>query len=258
MRNKRRIWNPRFLLVFYLLLLSARVDAEELSVCYDASFLFKIGESCISYEIKDDNVLLVESNQQTTGVLDMFHHIEQKVSAEVSLRPFESIYLFFYEKNEHKTMTHHYFFNDKIKYSSNSYRYKNKRYKTAKKVFDKKNVLDPTAAVMYIQLQDLPSGKGKLTSFFEGKYVDISYKQVGQKAIEFNEEKFRCRVIDFKIPVGTSSVVTPTGVWRIYIDEKTGIILRLELKFPLGHAKLTPVSITGDRDLLKNYITKGL
>ncbi len=56
------------------------------------------------------------------------------------------------------------------------------------------------------------------------------------------------------------NLVTPTGVWRIYIDEQTGIIMRLELKFPLGgNAKLTPpVAISGDRYLLKNYISKGL
>ncbi len=81
---------------------------------------------------------------------------------------------------------------------------------------------------------------------------------MAKKDIEFEGVIHRCRVIDFKVPVSTSSLVTPTGVWRIYIDEQTGIIMRLELKFPLGNAKLTPVAISGDRYLLKNYISKGL
>lgn len=124
--------SPHILLIF--LIFSSIAHAGELKVCYDASFLFKIGESCISYKLSDDHVLNVESEQETTGIIDLMHRIEQKVSSEVSLRPFESLYLFFYEKNEHKTMTHHYYFNEKIKYTSNSYRFKkNKRYKTAKK-----------------------------------------------------------------------------------------------------------------------------
>ncbi|PLX68030.1 MAG: hypothetical protein C0603_07930 [Denitrovibrio sp.] len=256
--NKRKNWSLSLLYFALLLSFSASGHSGELTVCYDASFLFKIGESCITYKITDDNAMTVESRQQTTGMIDLLHHLEQKVSAEVSLKPFESKYLFFYEKNEHKTITHHYFFDKQIKYTSNSYRYKNKRYKSKNKLFDRKDVLDPTAAVLFIQLQDLPSVEGKLTSFFEGKYVDITYNQIGQKDISFEGDIFRCSVIDFKVPVSTSSLVTPTGVWRIYIDEQTGVIMRLELKFPLGSARLKPVSISGDRALFKKYISKGL
>jgi len=261
MKSRKRIWkNKNFKLAclsLMLFLLAPISHADGLEVCYEASFIFKIGESCISYEI-DDDTLKIESSQHTTGIVDLAHHIEQKVSSEVSMNPFGSQYLFFYEKNEHKTMTHHYFFKDKIYYSSNSYRYKNKKYKNAKKVFEKKDVLDPTAAVIYMQLHDLMQEEGKLTSFFEGKYVDITYKNDGYEDVSFEGRLYRCRRIEFKVPVSTSSLVTPTGSWKIFIDESTGVIMGLELKFPLGRAKLKPVRITGDKELFQKYMSKSL
>jgi len=242
----------------FLLFSFATASAEKLKVCYEASLLFKIGESCISYNVTDDNMLKIESSQHTTGIVDMAHHMEQKVTADISLIPFKSIYLFFYEKSTRKSMTHHYFFKDKLLYSGNSFRYKDNKYKSKKKEYAKDGVLDPAAAVMYVQLYELAKNDGELRTFFEGKYIDITYSKAGRKEIKFDGEKYVCRVVDFKVPVATSSLVSPTGVWRIYIDEDTGIIMRLELKFPLGNAKLKTVSISGNRDILKKYKSKSL
>lgn len=254
MNSRKRIWVS---FLFTALLITVPAYAESLKVCYDASFIFKIGESCISYELVKDNVLRLESAQHTTGLIDLAHHIEQKVTAEMRLDPVSSLYLFFYEKNTRKSMTHHYFFSDKITYAGNSFRFKDSRYRNTRKDFERRDVLDPSAAVMFVQLNDLTKPEGAVTSFFEGKYINITYKKAGYEDIEFKGEKFRCRMMDFKVPASTSSVVTPTGVWRVYVDERTGMIMRLELKFPLGNARLTPVSITGDRDILRRYISAG-
>lgn len=228
--------------------------ADTLKVCYDASFIFKVGESCISYRISGADRLNVYSSQHTTGLIDIAHPLEQQVSADILLNPLSSGYLFFYEKNEHKSMTHHYYYKENLVYTGNSFRFRDSRYRSSRREFDKSGVLDPAAAVLFIQLNTLREGQGELRSFFEGKYVDITYENKGYDEIDFEGEKHRCRVVDFKVPVSTSSLITPTGVWRIFVDDETGIIMRLELKFPLGHAKLVPVSITGDRGIFRSYI----
>ena len=250
--RRKRIFHST---LFILLFLSASCShAESLKVCYEADFLIKIGESCVTYDTGSDGVLQFKSVQHTTGIIDVAHHIEQKVMAQLRIDPVASIYLFFYEKNSAKSLTHHYFYkNSMVGYSSNSFRFKDKVYKSVKKDFGAKGVLDPVAAVLSAQLHHV--SKGEMTSFFEGKYIDITYKDAGRADVEFEGLKYRCRKVDFKIPVSTSSVVTPTGVWRVYIDEKTGMIMRLELKFPLGSAKLIPVSITGDKDIFRKYIS---
>jgi len=248
----------RVILLFLISFFVLPVYSGSLKVCYEASLFIKVGESCIAYNVNNSDILKMKSSQYTTGLVDMVHRLEQEVKAEMSLRPFESIYLFFYEKNNRKTFTHHYFFNEMITYAGNSFRYKDSRYKSSRKKFKREGVYDPAAAVIFIQLNDLTEEEGRITSFFEGKYVDITYRSAGRGSVEFEGWKHNCRIIDFKVPVSTSSLVTPSGVWRIYIDEVTGIIMRLELQFPLGRAKLTPTSISGDRELLRKYMAKKL
>jgi len=230
--------------------------AEPLKVCYEASLLFKIGESCIEYNIEGD-LLRMKSSQHTTGLIDMAHHMEQRTAADISLSPFKSIYMYFYEKSTRKSMTHLYFYRDKLLYSGNTFRYKDSRYKSFKEEFENEDVLDPAAAVMFVQLNDLDE-EGVLKTFFDGKYIDITYKKAGEENVRFDGDDYLCKVVEFQVPVKTSSLVTPTGVWRIYIDKATGVIMRLELQFPLGNAKLKTVSISGDRDLLKSYIGRDL
>jgi len=233
------------------------LQAGTLRVCYDAYFFLKMGESCISYSI-NDNILSIESAQHTTGLVDLAHHMEQKVSSEIILRPLASKYLFFYEKSSRKTMTHHYFYEDKIKFSGNTYKYKSGKYKSSTEYFDRSFTMDPTLAVLYMQLYDHKKKNGTIKSFFDGKYIKIEYHKKHDENIEYGGEMFRCRVIDFTVPVKTSSLVTPTGVWRIYIDKPTGIIMGLELMFPLGKARLKPVSIEGDRSLFQRFRAKNL
>ncbi|XOB65903.1 DUF3108 domain-containing protein [Deferribacteres bacterium DY0037] len=256
-KNKRKIFQNKFCLtVIVLSMISLNIAyAESLKVCYEASLLFKVGESCIEYQLSEGDILKLESKQHTTGIVDAASHLEQRVTADIALNPLVSRYLYFYEKNKRKSMTHHYMFQERLIYSGNSFRYKDHRYKNARKTFDKEGVLDPAAAVMYFQL-NMNAGEGSLKTFFEGKYIDITYSEEGHEEITFNGEKYGCSVIDFVVPVSTSSLVTPTGVWRIYIDDETGIIMRLELKFPLGSAKLKPVLITGNREILKKYIAR--
>lgn len=245
-----------FVAALLCIFVNSSLYAAPLKVCYEASLFFKIGESCIEYRV-EDGILKMESNQYTTGLIDLAHHLEQRTVADISLSPFKSIYLFFYEKNTRKSMTHHYFYSDKLVYSGNSYKYKNGKYKNTKKEYASDGVMDPAAAVMYIQLFDIAE-EGVLKTFFEGKYIDISYKKAGEETVRFDGADHLCEVVEFKVPVKTSSLVTPTGVWRIYIDKDTGVIMRLELAFPLGNAKLKTVSISGDTDLLKMYMGKAL
>jgi hypothetical protein len=252
--RKERIILKIKLLIPVLLITAVYANAEPLKICYEASLLFKIGESCIEYNVEDD-ILRMKSSQNTTGLIDIAHHMEQRTAADISLSPFKSIYMYFYEKSDRKSMTHLYFYKEKLLYSGNTFRYKDSRYKSFKKEFDMEGVLDPAAVVMFVQLYDLEE-EGILKTFFDGKYIDITYKKAGEKDIRFDGEDYPCKVVEFQVPVKTSSLVTPTGVWRIYIDKETGVIMRLELQFPLGNAKLKTVSITGDRDLLKSYIGK--
>lgn len=243
----------KILVLFFLFITTSVYAFEALKVCYDASFLFKVGESCIEYQIDQNGDLQVQSHQYTTGTMAGLYPLEQKVVAYLSPDRLSSKSLFFFEKNKWKTLTHHYSFSEQVEYTIQKFKHENQKvsHKNGKK--SSEGCYDPTGAVLYVQGMD-DSKTGDIKAFFEGKHFPVSYRFKKNKNVEVNGEDKNCRVVDFKIPLKSSSMISPSGKWRLFIDEETRIIMRLELLFPLGKAVLKVTSITGDKMLLRKVI----
>lgn len=236
-----------------MLIIATNIHANKLTVCYDASFMFKVGESCITYEKDKNKNLVVSSRQYTTGTMKSLYPLEQTVIAYLTPSPLKSKSLFFYEKNKWKTLTHHYSYGEEIQYLIQKVHVKDNKVSTKKGNIVNYNFFDPTAAVLHVQMAN-NNKDGKLQTFFEGKNFPTSYKSNGYKEIELNDKKINCRIIDFKLPLKSSSMISPSGKWRLFIDKETGIIIKLELLFGLGKAVLTAKSIEGNPDFLKSNI----
>lgn len=229
--------------------LSSAVFAEQMTACYDASYFFKIGETCITYKY-DENGFEIKSEAKTVNLGAAFKPLVQHGISFLELNPLRTKNMILNEQGSTYTVIHDYYFNDDhADFVVTKTRSKNGEIKKVKKGTVKgKNFIDPYAGMLAIQMDK--SGDGIQKIFFEGKIVHLSYKNIGKEIIRTDSGIYKTRILETSPKVETDGNLVPKGKWRFWIDEISGALIKMEVEFSIGKVILRLDKVQGNKYLL--------
>ncbi|NPB07402.1 MAG: DUF3108 domain-containing protein [Aquificae bacterium] len=231
-----------------LFLLISLAFPGSLELCYKAYyFIFPVGYSCNTYELKDDRIVMRGfSESRFLGSLIGKVLVE---GSSISTTSMESLYFRLLLKTGKRERYHEYvFFGKEVEYSIRIK--KGKEEKTLKGRVPVKKPVDPYLASLIVLLGSSEEEK-KLDFFYDGRNQRVIYRVVGKEVLERLGRTWRTLKVEAIPQVKTSGLLVPKGKWYLWIEEESLIPVRMKVSFTLGSANVWIESIKGDTTLLK-------
>jgi len=247
----------RLITAVVILFTALSASASSLKICYEARFIFKLGVSCISYETLENGIMHVKSEAKTVPPVSAFKKFTQEAQAFVYSSPLKSKTSFLVEKGASYTTTHDYIYEkDNVKFTVEKTKKKSGEIKKTKKgEYNEEDLFDPFAATLKIQFESADKKNGTVKIFFEGKKYNVPYTRTGRETINIKGITYNTRHIYLEPRVITDGKLKPKGKWYFWVDEKTNMLVRMEVGLSIGRVKMIPFQIYGDKNLLTENIS---
>ncbi len=236
-----------------LLAFSSLSTAQELKACYRAYLFFMpVAETCITYKTEKD-ALRAESFVRTINIGRLVKRVYNKGGAVIKLPDLSPMHFVYYqEEGEFKRYQEYSFTEDKIKVLEIKYvKLTNEIEKKEEKEYGYKGYVDPYTAAVILYRESEKLDKGTIKMFYDDKEYLLPYKVVGVENIETPLGNFNTRKVEVYPNIETKGLLKPKGTWYLWIDQKTNLPIRMELKFVIGSASARLERVEGDENLLK-------
>jgi len=232
-----------------LLLLISLAFPRSLELCYKAYyFIFPVGYSCNTYELKKDKILLTGfSESKFLGSLIGKVEVRGK---SISTLKMESLYFKLFLKAGKRERYHEYVFLGKeVEYLISMKGGKGEKHLKGRLTL--KNPVDPYLASLIVILT-ASEEKKVLDFFYDRRNQKVVYRVVGREILERLGREWRTLKVEAIPYVKTSGLLTPKGKWYLWIDEALLIPVRMKVSFNLGSANVWLDSVKGELKLLRN------
>lgn len=246
----KSIW----LSVIVVCALASEAFSSSLEACYNAFYIFRVGETCITYRLAADDRLEVESFARTTGLVDSVRRFEERSQSVLAIHPLKPLVYTQQQSNRRGTRVHDYTFHDEgIDYAIVRYHSDGRVRSNNVGTFEESGFHDPYSLSLSLQLTR--QERGELPLFFGGEAGSVEFRYRGRDTIEAAGQTFRTRRLDITPKAeDEDGALSPQGSWRFWIDEKTGLLVRMRISVAVGSATVTISSLKGDMDLLQRII----
>lgn len=246
----------RTFLLFLLLVTATTASASQLSVCYDVYYIINLGTTCITYEEKDENTMVITSTARTSPAASKVKKVDDYVQGILSVNPIQTRVMRLTQKEGNKERLHTYQFNaSRVQYRIHTMR-PGKPDKIEENSIPNNNYYDPFGVSLRLQSLEL-ADSGAMRMFFDSDPSVVQYQLMGTEVIPVeNIGTFTAQKVRVRSGAKMESVLAPRGSWDLWIDKATGVFVKMDVIFLIGRAKIEMTSMKGDRTLLKRMIMK--
>ncbi|WP_022849994.1 DUF3108 domain-containing protein [Limisalsivibrio acetivorans] len=240
------------LILLGIMLNPLNAKASDLEVCYEISLFFKLGESCIQYRQLEDGKLEASSTTYTVPPISKIVPFREVGKALIEVYPVRTVKMDLLSENDKYSYSHSYKFLDKgIDYVIQKRHTETGKLKSIKKnFFGKKGFLDPYGATLSL-IFNRSEEQQIVKLFLDSKPIILPYRLDGEGTVFLGKETFDCEKVRFKPDYETDKKLQPKGTWHFWIDKSTHILMRMDIGFTIGSARMEVISIKGDRNILK-------
>ncbi len=252
-------WNKRLgKLLLLTSLLPLASWAQELTACYKVYFtFFPVAQTCITYSIKD-KFAYVESSVKTINVGKLVKRVYNIGSARMVLNHTLEPNFFKYHQEEGNFKRFQEYRFEKGKIYVRRVRYvdlTDEVKEVSEGVYEYKNSPEPYTASLLLYKATRSTDSGYVNMFYDDDYYKIPYKVVSRfETLEMGERIFRTRLVEVQPNVKTQGLLRPKGSWRLWIDEKTQLPVRMQLSFVIGSVRAELYKMEGDMRILRKIL----
>ncbi|MEN3033892.1 MAG: DUF3108 domain-containing protein [Aquificaceae bacterium] len=245
-----RIWLSLFLISF--------LEASELKACYRAFIGFlPVAETCISYKLKGES-LLVESNVKTVSAGKIVKRVKNRGSSSILLDGLEpKVFEYYQEEGNFKRYQRYQFEANKINTLEIEYEGLSEKVEsTEEKTFEYRGFVDPYTASLRLYKEIQKSERGDIKIFYDRKEYLVPYTVTSQEQIKTQAGTFNTRVVEVSPAIQTKGLLRPKGNWKLWIDKRTNLPVRMDLGFVIGSVSARLETLEGNQELLDNIFKK--
>ncbi|MBB5021983.1 DUF3108 domain-containing protein [Desulfurispira natronophila] len=246
--HRFRFW---FALAAILLSSITAYASNSLTACYNAYYIFKVGETCITYTLNDREELEVESFARSAGMVNAVRRFTEESRSVLSLDPMQPKSFYQRQSNRRGSRVHDYIFEgDQVNYTVARFNTDGSLRRIESDTQDLPGVFEPYSLSLFIQLTG--EQRGELPLFFGGETGSVEFRERGTSTIEAAGETFRTKRLDI-IPKARDEdgALSPEGNWRFWIDKETGLLVQMRISVAVGSATITLSDMSGNKRLLE-------
>lgn len=232
--------------------------AKDLTACYRAYYLFlPVAQTCITYTIEEKNVY-TKSWAKTVNVGKVAKRVNNKGESHMTLEGDLRPKLFRYQQEEglFKRDQEYRFEKGKIYVTEIKYvDLSNQIEQKTEGVYAYQNSPDPYMASLILLKESIDKESGFVSMFYDEKYYKIPFKVIKkEEVLQTNTGTFRTRIVEVQPNIHTKGLLKPTGNWRLWIDNDTNLLVKMQLSFVIGSVTARLEEIKGDRSTVNQII----
>ncbi len=247
-----------FSLFFFIILFPLFSFSRDLTACYKTYYLFlPVAKTCITYTIENKNIY-AKSWVRTINVGKIVKRVynkgESHMTVEESLMP--RLFRYQQEEGTFKRDQEYKFEKGKIYVTEIKYvDLSNEIEKKTESVYIYQNSPDPYMASLVLFKESLNKDSGFVSMFYDEKYYKIPFKVIKKEEIlQTDIGTFKTRLVEVQPNIHTKGLLKPTGNWRLWIDNDTNLLVKMQLSFVIGNVTASLEEIKGDRNVLSQII----
>lgn len=210
--------------------------SQTTTLCFDVEiFIFKVGESCISYK-DSGNEILIESFMRTVNIGSMAKRVDDKGYAIASKNGLTSKKFVFYQIEGNFKRYQSYEFDDnkikvkEIKYKGITEEIENDENKT----YSYNGQRDPYTLALFLFKEVFKSNSGLLHLFYDDKSYKIPYQVINDEKIKVKDKIFDSKKVLIKPEIRGKGLLRPKGNWYIWVDKSTQLPVKMSVGFIIG------------------------
>lgn len=206
------------------------------TLCYDVEVLiFKVGESCISYKEKDDEII-IESFMRTVNIGSMAKKVDDNgyaIAKKNGLIPKK--FVFNQKEGNFKRFQSYDFEEDKIKVRETKYKdLSDIVEKEEYKIYQHNGERDPYTLALFFFKEAFVSKEGFLKLFYDDQSYQIPYQVLKDEKIKIRQKIFDTKKVLIKPIIKGKGLLKPKGNWYIWIDKSTQFPVKMSVGFIIG------------------------
>ncbi|MCX7990996.1 MAG: DUF3108 domain-containing protein [Proteobacteria bacterium] len=210
--------------------------ANAITLCYDIEiFIFKVGESCISYKDMDDEIL-TESFMRTVNIGSVAKRVNDKgyaIANRDGLKPKK--FVFYQEEGNFKRYQSYDFEEGKIKVRETKYKGLTDEIENDEnKTYQYKGQRDPYTLALFLFKEVFKSQSGNLSLFYDDKSYLIPYQVLKDELVKIKDKKYDTKQVLIKPEIKGKGLLRPKGNWYIWVDKKTQLPVKMSVGFIIG------------------------
>ncbi|MDW8237047.1 MAG: DUF3108 domain-containing protein [Aquificaceae bacterium] len=244
--------------IWLSLLFVASASASELKACYRAFLGFlPVAETCISYKLKGA-LLHVESVVKTVNVGKIAKRVNNKGSSSILLDGLEpKTFEYYQEEGTFKRYQRYQFEGNKIQTLEIEYEgLSEKAESTEEKTFEYRGFVDPYTASLRLYKDLQKAERGDIKIFYDQKEYTVPYNVVLNEQVKTPAGTFNTKVVEVSPAIKTKGLLKPRGNWRLWIDKRTNLPVRMDLTFAIGSVSARLETLEGNQELLETIFKK--